>query len=340
MLSKNDKKNLSKDRRLRLSLRDIILNWSPNTNQISRQARAQMLQDIRAFFLQRKVLEVETPALSQAANTDPFISSFQSSNHDEPRYLHTSPEYPMKRLLAAGSGDIYQICKVWRKEESGNNHNPEFTMLEWYRVGFSYKQLIQEVIELLHGLIPLLQKPERFSYEQLFLDKFSINPHIATKEELVKCVLANISGLDTADLERQGLLDALLTHCIEPGFANDCLTIIYDYPVSQAALAQVRYQEKYPVAERFEVYLGALELGNGYQEETSYTQNKRVLQSENKIRLATGQDEMPEDKLFLKACEAGIPTSAGIAMGVDRILMCITGEKSIQKVINFPWDKA
>ena len=316
------------------------MNWSPNTNQKIRQARAQMLHNIREFFLQREVLEVETPALSQAANTDPFIASFQSSNNGQPRYLHTSPEYPMKRLLAAGSGDIYQICKVWRKEESGNNHNPEFTLLEWYRVGFSYQQLMQEVIELLHSLIPALKESERFSYEQLFLEKLSINPHKASREELANFVLANINNLDTDNLGRQALLDALLTHCIEPDFADDCLTFIYDYPSSQAALAQIREQKNYQVAERFEVYLGRLELGNGYQEETSYTQNKQVLQSENKTRLAIGLEAMPEDELFLKACKAGIPASAGIAIGLDRVLMSITGEKSIQKVINFPWDKA
>jgi lysyl-tRNA synthetase class 2 len=299
-----------------------------------------MLHNIRAFFLQRKVLEVETPALSQAANTDPFIASFQSSNNGQPRYLHTSPEYPMKRLLAAGSGDIYQICKVWRKEESGNNHNPEFTLLEWYRVGFGYQQLMQEVIELLHSLIPALKESEHFSYKQLFLEKLSINPHKASREELANFVLVNINNLDTDNLGRQALLDALLTHCIEPDFADDCLTFIYDYPSSQAALAQIREQKNYQVAERFEVYLGQLELGNGYQEETSYTQNKQVLKSENKTRLTIGLEAMPEDELFLKACEAGIPASAGIAIGLDRVLMSITGEKSIQKVINFPWDKA
>ena len=316
------------------------MNWSPNTTQKTRQARAQMLQDIRAFFLQRQVLEVETPALSQAANTDPFISSFRTDNVEKSRYLHTSPEYPMKRLLAAGSGDIYQISKVWRKEESGNNHNPEFTMLEWYRVDFSSKQLIQEVIELLHSLIPKLKETVHFSYEQLFLEKFSINPHIVSKEVLANCVQANISGLEPGNLERQSLLDALLTHCIEPDFVDDRISVIYDYPATQAALAQIRNQEKYPVAERFEVYLGQLELGNGYKEETSHLKNKQVLQAENKKRIDSGLAAMPEDQLFLEACKAGVPASAGIAIGLDRVLMCITGEKSIQKVINFPWDKA
>jgi lysyl-tRNA synthetase class 2 len=304
-----------------------------------------MLEGIRAFFIQRNVLEVETPALSLGANTDPFISSFSCINNESLRYLHTSPEYPMKRLLAAGSGDIYQICKVWRENEVGKNHNPEFTILEWYRVGFSYHQLMQEVAALLHNLVPGLKKqPKIYTYEQLFLEKFSINPHITKRQALATCVTENVSSLSTDNLDHQALLDALLTHCIEPDFEKDCLTFVYDYPVSQSALAQIKQQGDYAVAERFEVYLGAAtgtkELGNGYQEETNYERNKQILSTENNTRKNKELDMMPEDKHFLQACNAGIPASAGIAIGLDRVLMCITGEKSIQKVINFSWDKA
>ena len=324
----------------------IDMSWLPTTNQEVRQLRAQMNHDIRDFFLQRHVLEVETPALSQAGNTDPFIQSFQFLNdtttNNTSRFLHTSPEYPMKRLLAAGSGDIYQICKVWREDEAGRNHNPEFTLLEWYRVGFSVQQLMQEVSDLLHALLPSLkQNDKRFSYEQLFLEKFNLNPHIASQAEIVKCANTSIRGLDTYDLDRQALLDALLTHCIEPDFESDCLTFVYDYPSAQSALAKIReHKNKPPIAMRFEVYLGQSELGNGYQEETSYQRNKDILQSENVQRRETNLEEVTQDENFLAATNSGIPESAGVAIGLDRVLMAIADVVSIQKVINFPWDVA
>lgn len=314
------------------------MSWTPNTNYQMRIERAQMLGKTRSFFLNKDVLEVETPALSKSANTDPFIESF---DFDSKRYLHTSPEYPMKRLLAAGCGDIYQICKVWRAAESGSNHNPEFTLLEWYRIRFSYKQLMQEVGDLLHEVIRHLDKSPRFvSYAQLFLEKFSINPHIPCVNELLSCVNSEIPSLDSNNLDQQSMLDALLTHCIEPEFTDDRLTFVFDYPASQSALAQLRKEDNYSVAERFEVYLGPLELGNGYQEEVDAKRNRTILKEENEARIRLGLNTVPVDKLFLEACDSGIPASAGVAIGLDRVLMAITGEKSIQKVINFPWDKA
>jgi len=317
------------------------MNWSPSATQKVRKLRAGMLQDIRAFFFEQDVLEVDTPALSKAGNTDPYIQSFRFDNSLSSRYLHTSPEYSMKRLLAAGSGDIYQICKVWREGESGNNHNPEFTLLEWYRVGFSYQQLMQEVASLLLQLLPSLKKDSQIcSYEQLFLEKFKINPHIASKETLANCVSENINGLSADSLDKQAMLDALLTHCIEPDFDKSCLTFVFDYPASQSALAQIREQADYSVAERFEVYIGSIELGNGYQEEVDYQRNKLILHSENLMRKKCNLETVTEDFLFLEASRKGIPRSAGVAIGLDRVLMCISGEKSIQKVINFPWDQA
>lgn len=313
-----------------------------------------MLNKIRAFFYERDVLEVETPALSQAANTDPYIESFQLDSTYTLRYLHTSPEYPMKRLLAAGSGDIYQISKVWRKGESGIKHNPEFSLLEWYRIGFDYHRLIQEVDDLLTALFSTsaikFQQPALIvTYQQLFLDKLGINPHTVKHAELVACCKLHISQLDTDDLDYQGLLDALLTHCIEPEFDNNRLTFVIDYPVSQSALATLRKirkssmedeMDEYAVAERFEVYLGPLELGNGYQEETSYKRNREILQKENTIRHQYKLEQMPEDNLFLAAIKQGIPRCSGVAIGLDRLLMGLLNEKEIQNVINFPWNKA
>jgi len=325
------------------------MSWQPTTTQQTRQLRAQMLHDIRAFFLQKNVLEVETPALSQAGNTDPFIESLQITEEikheikqsNKPRYLHTSPEYAMKRLLADGSGDIYQICKVWRAGESGRNHNPEFTLLEWYRVSYHYHQLIQEVAELLLSLLPKLEKNTQIvSYQKLFLDTFGINPHQTSQKELADCVQKNISGLTTDNLDQQALLDALLTHCIEPNFDKNALTFIIDYPVNQSALAQIRTDENFSVAERFEVYLGASELGNGYQEETSYERNSEILDAENTRRKTNQQTIVSQDKHFLQAMKAGMPASSGVAIGLDRILMILAGVESIQEVINFPWENA
>lgn len=326
------------------------MDWEPNTTHEIRIQRAQMLHKIRAFFYERDVLEVETPGLSQAANTDPYIESYQIDTDSSLRYLHTSPEYPMKRLLAAGSGDIYQISKVWRKGESGIKHNPEFSLLEWYRVGFDYHQLIQEVDDLLTGLFSTsdikFQQPALIvTYQQLFLEKLGLNPHTVEHAELAECCKLHISHLDTDDFNRQGLLDALLTHCIEPEFEQNRLTFVIDYPSSQSALATLRHNspntdEKDAVAERFEVYLGSLELGNGYQEETRYKRNRDILKSENTIRRQHKLNQMPEDNLFLEAIKHGMPDCSGVAIGLDRLLMGLLNEKEIQNVINFPWNKA
>ncbi len=336
------------------------MRWQPTTTHQARELRAQVLRLIRNYFYQQKVLEVETPALSQAGNTDPFIESFQfedvQTSKATKRYLHSSPEYPMKRLLAADSGDIYQICKVWRKGEFGKNHNPEFTLLEWYRLGFDYHQLIEDVSQLLHAVFSIKTKAKQInklpktdkivSYADLFLEKFNINPHIASLEELTCCAAKNIESLSLVNLDQQALLDALLTHCIEPDFDKDCLTFVIDYPVTQSALATIRHEKNYSVAERFEVYFGQTELGNGYQEETSYQRNKEILQSENKERRKRQLDVVTEDEFFLEATKNNIPYCSGVAIGIDRILMCLSNGSndgsivSIQKVINFPWDVA
>lgn len=317
------------------------MSWQPSTTQKTRQLRAQMLYDIRAFFHQKKVLEVETPAISLAGNTDPFIESLQIQQSTPTRYLHTSPEYSMKRLLADGSGDIYQICKVWRAGESGRNHNPEFSMLEWYRVGFHYHQLIQEVSKLLLSLLPKVeQQTQIVTYQQLFLDSFNINPHQTSHKELAACVQKNISNLTTHNLDQQALLDALLTHCIEPEFNKNTLTFIIDYPSNQSALAQIRTNGSTSVAERFEVYLGTSELGNGYQEEINYEHNVEILDTENAQRKTNNQMLVTQDQRFLQAIKAGMPATSGVAIGLDRILMILANVNSIQEVINFPWDNA
>ena len=304
-----------------------------------------MLHDIRAFFYQRDVQEVETPALSQAGNTDASIESFQVENQGSVRYLHTSPEYPMKRMLVAGSGDIYQLCKVWRAGEYGRHHNPEFTLLEWYRLGFSYHQLMKEVEALLLSMLPSVHSVSRFvSYQQLFLEVLDIDPHIASNAELqlqIEKQSFDVVGGDDGlgSLDRSSRLDLLMTHCIEPTFSKDCLTFVYDYPAAQKALAALSESEV-PVAQRFEVYLGTVELGNGYQEQTDADLNSKVLHSDRKKRLATGMNDIAVDEHFLAAIEKGLPRCAGVAIGVDRLLMCRLKKKNLQEVISFPWTVA
>ncbi|MGV6808388.1 MAG: EF-P lysine aminoacylase EpmA [bacterium] len=307
------------------------------------QTRARMNRFIRAFFRARGVLDVETPYLSQAGNTDPMIESAQVMLNRQMRYLHTSPEYPMKRLLAAGVGDCYQLCKAWRADEVGRRHNPEFTLLEWYRVGFSYQQLMAETIDLLSGLLPIEPATiQRHSYADCFLEKWQINPHIASQAELQTLIQHEALSI-VGDLDRQALLDVLMTHCIEPSFSKNTLTLVYDYPATQAALATVQTRSDstsdYAVAQRFEVYWGELELGNGYQELTDAAKNRQVLTQEQHYRQQHGQYNMPKDEAFLAAM-ATMPKAAGIAIGVDRVLMAMLQKSSIDEVISIAWDNA
>ena len=312
------------------------MNWQPSCSIQALKARACLYQQLRAFFHARGVLEVETPALSQAGNTDPNIGSFSVNAPQGLRYLHTSPEYPMKRLLAAGSGDIYQICKVWRQDESGRKHNPEFSMLEYYRVGFSYQQLMQEVAELLHLAIPHLNTaPQTLTYRQAFLEILGIDPHQASIEQLKAC--AQQQKIDfQGELSQQAWLDLLFTHCIEASFPSDRLTFIRHYPATQAALARVRLEDGNWVAERFEVYLGPLELGNGYQEQTDASQLERVLVADAEQQV----QDIPLDLRFIAAIQAGMPFSAGIALGLDRILLCRMQAKQLPGVLSFAWEIA
>lgn len=305
-------------------------------NPVVLRERALLNRQVRVFFAERNVLEVETPALSQAGNTDPCIDSFSVNTPDGLRWLHTSPEYPMKRLLADGSGDIYQLTKVWRQGERGRRHNPEFTLLEWYRVGFTYRQLMQEVADLLHTLIPRLQKPPQFrAYRDLFLETLHIDPHVAEVNALSACAHQHGINIDTA-LDAQGWCDLLMTHCIEPQLPTDCLSFVYHYPAAQSALSKVIENNGLPVAERFEVYLGELELGNGYQEQTEPLRNRQILQADADKR---GHD-IPVDEHFLAALEQGLPECAGVALGVDRILMSRMQVNDIKQVIAFPWEVA
>lgn len=324
--------------------------WRPSADLSILRLRAELLARIRAFFAAREVLEVETPALSAAAITDPHLTSFRTvysgpgPRHGRTLYLHTSPEFPMKRLLAAGSGCIYQIARVFRDGEAGRRHNPEFTLLEWYRVSFDHHRLMHEVTELvtalLAGQLPL-DEPERLRYGELFQHHLNLDPHRVNVAELAACAEArNVSippGMPTDDPDPW--LDLLLTHCIEPELGQGRLTFVYDYPASQAALARLRPGDP-PVGERFELYINGLELANGFHELGDPGEQRRRFELENAARRTLGLPVMPIDEHLLAALESGLPDCAGVALGFDRLLMLAAGKKSLAEVLAFPLDRA
>lgn len=311
------------------------------------RARARLLGDIRNFFLGVSVMEVDTPVCSVYATTDPALESFTTcfTGPGAPQgnrlYLHTSPEFLMKRLLAAGSGSIYQICKVFRDGESGRWHNPEFTLLEWYRPGFDHHQLIYEVAELINGLLPEPLPVERVSYGELFQQHLGFDPHQSSISELrAHAVRLGVSGAETMDLQdTDGWLDLLMTHRIEPHLGQGGLCFIYDYPVTQASLARIRPGDP-PVAERFELYMDGIELANGFHELTCGSDQRRRFESDLKQRRAKGGKEVPMDEYLLAALDAGIPDCSGVALGVDRLLMRLTGAEHIHTVLAFPLERA
>ncbi len=332
--------------------------WRPSASLDDLKARASLLADIRSFFSERGVLEVETPALSHAATTDPAIESFvtqhrgPASGKEPPLYLHTSPEFPMKRLLAAGSGSIYQICKVFRSEEYGRLHNPEFTLLEWYRTGYDYHEMMDELENLVSGLLePYIQlgSSERRSYAEVFQVYAGINPHQADLQALKKCaeehaVSIPVSMLEDGDTSSKDVwLDLLLTQIIGPRLGKDKLTFLYDYPASQASLAKIRQENENgggEVAERFELYLKGVELANGFHELQDHNEQAKRFKAEVDRRISEGRPAIPQDEYLLEALEHGLPQCSGVAMGLDRLLMLATGHRSLREVIAFPFDRA
>jgi lysyl-tRNA synthetase class 2 len=304
-----------------------------------------LLSRIRAFFAERGVLEVETPIASRAAATDPAIESLRTRwsapGGSRYLYLHSSPEFPMKRLLAAGVGPIYQICKVFRDGERGRLHHPEFSLLEWYRPGWGYVQLMDEVADLARRVLERPALPvERLSYQGLFQDRFGVDPWSADALSLrARALELGISGVESLQLERDGWLDLLLTHRLEPGLGRGRLTFVCDYPPSQAALARVR-PGAIPVAERFELYVEGVELANGFQELTDASAQEARFAADLSTRRSRGLPELPTDRAFLAALAAGMPEASGVALGLDRLLMARVGARHIDEVLAFPIERA
>jgi len=306
--------------------------WRPTASFQAVQARAELYRKIRSFFALRDVLEVETPLMCARGVTDPYIQAFAVDN----KFLQTSPEYAMKRLLAAGYGSMFQICKAFRREEAGHLHNPEFTMLEWYRVGFTHLDLIDETDALIQELLGCAAA-QRISYHDLFMKFLSINPHTATLKDLQNCALQHDINLTTAaatDLTATGWLQLLMSHIIEPQLIGSTAWIVYDFPVAQAALAKI-LPGKFPVAARFEVYMHGIELANGYYELQNAAEQEKRFDADNAMRISQGLHEMQPDYRLVAALKVGLPDCAGIALGLDRLLMLKLQVKSIAEVLSF-----
>jgi lysyl-tRNA synthetase class 2 len=311
------------------------------------QARAWLLAEIRGFFAELGVLEVETPVCSRFGTTDPAIESLRT-RYTGPGaaggvslYLQTSPEFPMKRLLAAGSGPIYQICRVFRDAELGRRHNPEFTLLEWYRPGLDHQSLMDEVSALVARLLSDSRPEERLSYRQVFQRHLRIDPHTARVETLQRCAMQQgIAGAEGLGQEnRDAWLDLLLSHLIEPHLGRGRLSYVYDYPASQAALSRVRPGDP-PLAERFELYLEGMEIANGFHELADAAEQRRRFEADNATRRARGLARVAMDRHLLAALDAGLPDCAGVALGIDRLLMVLSGRSDIHQVLAFPFASA
>ncbi len=311
----------------------------------SLQLRARLNALVRQFFAERGVLEVETPILSAAGNTDPNIESFTAafSGHVDAgareRWLRTSPEYPLKRLLAAGVGDCYELGRVFRNGEAGGRHNPEFTMLEWYRVGWDHRHLMEETIALVEAALALVGRRAEVvveSYRQLFLDELGLDPIHAPIDEL-RGPLAEY-GIGPDGLGRDDWLDLLITHKLQPAFPRDRITVVHDYPASQCALAKIRPGDP-PMAERFELFLGRYELANGYHELNDGAEQRRRFERDNAMRRERGLREVPMDEHLLAVLDA-MPDCAGVALGMERLLMCVAGTDAIADVLAFPFAEA
>jgi lysyl-tRNA synthetase class 2 len=315
--------------------------WRPTASLSALRLRARLLAEVRHFFQERGVLEVETPLLAAAPVTDPHLDTFscrgQVAGEQQELFLQTSPEYAMKRLLAAGSGPIFQICKAFRCGEQGRHHNPEFTILEWYRPGFDHHDLMAEIDELLAATLGC-PAAERLSFAEAFDRYAGIDPHTADTGQLRARALAlGHTGLDSDDPDLW--LDLLLSQQVQPRLGRGRPTFLHDYPARQAALARVRDGQP-PVAERFELYLEGTELANGYHELTDAEEQRQRFAADLARRQALARPAVPVDEHLLAALTAGMPACAGVALGFDRLVLVAAGATHLSEVLAFPIDRA
>lgn len=308
--------------------------------------RASLLASVRRFFSNREVLEVSTPILSSAAPTAPYLDSFSTQysagNNTKTLYLHTSPEFAMKRLLAAGSGAIYQIATVFRNGELGRQHTPEFSMLEWYRPGFSLTELMAEVDALMQQLLGV-PAAVIFSYRDLFLNYLQLDIYQADEATLQHKALQHIPGL-TADWQTDGdgWLEMLMSEVIEPQLkALNKPVMVTEFPASQAQLAKTeRNQDGHWVARRFELYAGGMELANGYDELCDATELRKRFEQDNQLRRHRGKPQIPIDENLLSAMQTGLPQCSGVALGLDRFMMLQMNVEQISQVQSIPFTES
>ena len=317
------------------------MTWRPTAGAAALRLRAAMLRSARAFFEERGVLEVETPILSAAAVSDPQLESLstQIAGVAQRSYLATSPEYAMKRLLAAGCGDIYQICKVFRDEERGRWHNPEFTMIEWYRVGFDDAALMSEVEALVGRLLAPLRRvgpAERLSYQAAMQRHAGVDAFAAGDHELLEAAARHGISCD-AELDRDAKLDLLMGLVVGPRLGRENPCFVCDYPASQAALARLKPG---PVAARFELYIDGLELANGFHELAQPQEQRARFTHDLSLRRARGQIQPPLDENLLAALEHGLPDCAGVALGFDRLAAIALGADRLADAMAFSIDNA
>lgn len=313
--------------------------WQPSASIETLRLRAGLMNRVRAFFDARGVLEVETPLLSRAAITEPNLASAEVRlpGLNDAFYLHTSPEFFMKRLLAAGSGDTWQACKVFRGAEQGARHNPEFTMIEWYREGFDHFGLMREVADLLRELIPgLAPETETLGFIEAFERHAGFDPLEITDAALRREVEG--VGVAPAGLDRDAMLDAVAGFLVYPELGKGRVSFVHGFPASQAALA--RLDDADPrCARRFEAFVNGVELANGFHELSDAAEQRRRFESENASRQAAGLPEMPLDEHLLAALDAGMPDCAGVALGFDRVVMLASGAQHIGEVVSFEFDR-
>lgn len=311
--------------------------WRPRASLELLQARARVNRLIRGFFAARAVLEVETPLLSRFGTTDRHIESFAVEGFVGGRgWLRTSPEFALKRLLAAGVGDCYELGKVFRRGEAGRRHNPEFSMLEWYRLGWDHDRLIDEVGDLIAAVAAEFGRTlrhRRIGYAALFQESLGIDPHRADDDVLLEALPDSVH--QPRELERDDWLDLLFSLRIQPTLEPDCLVAVVDYPASQCALARLAEVDGMTVAQRFEVYLGPIELANGYHELVDAEEQTRRFAADERWRHDHGRPGPNADQFLLAAMRAGLPACAGVALGVDRLLQCLLGVEDLRTLLAF-----
>ncbi|EMJ3175054.1 elongation factor P--(R)-beta-lysine ligase [Yersinia enterocolitica] len=315
--------------------------WQPSAPIANLLKRAAIMAEIRRFFADRGVLEVETPTMSQATVTDIHLVPFQTrfvgpgAADGLTLYMMTSPEYHMKRLLAVGSGSIYQLGRSFRNEEAGRHHNPEFTMLEWYRPHYDMYRLMDEVDDLLQQILDC-DSSERLSYQQAFLRHLDIDPLSADKAQLREAAAKlDLSNIADTEEDRDTMLQLLFTVGVEPHIGRDKPAFVYHFPASQASLAVIS-TEDHRVAERFEVYFKGIELANGFHELTDGDEQLKRFEQDNRSREKRGLPQHPIDMNLIDALKHGLPDCSGVALGVDRLVMLALGAEKLSDVIAFP----